>query len=180
MLAFVRAMDALSDRLGRAVAWLLVAMVLLSVAVVVLRYSFGVGATALQETVLYLHAAVFMLGAGYTLRHNGHVRVDILNARWSPRRRAWVEVFGTLVFLLPVVAFLFWASWDYVLASWRIGETSTDGGLPFVYVLKSLLLVMPVLLGLQGLAELARHAAFLSGRHPELFPDAQHHEAGEL
>jgi TRAP-type mannitol/chloroaromatic compound transport system permease small subunit len=180
MLSFVRAIDAFSDHLGRAVAWLLVAMTLLTVAVVVSRYAFGFGAIVLQESVLYMHAAVFMLAAGYTLRHNAHVRVDILNATWPARRRAWVEVLGTLFFLLPVVVFIFWASLDYVLASWRIHETSTDGGLPFVYVLKSLLLVMPALLALQGGAELLRNVAFLTGRHPSLYPPSQHHEAGEL
>lgn len=180
MLTFVRAVDAFNDRIGRAVAWLLVAMVLLSVAVVVLRYGFGIGATALQESVLYLHATVFMLAAGYTLRHNAHVRVDILYAKWPARRRAWVEIGGTVFFLLPVVAFIFWASFDYVLASWRIHEVSADGGLPIVYLLKSLLLVMPVLLALQGSAEILRNIAFLSGRHPELYPDVQHHETGEL
>lgn len=180
MLAFVRAVDALNDRIGHAVAWLLVFMTLLSVAVVVLRYAFGYGAIALQESVIYMHATVFMLAAAWTLRVNGHVRVDILNARWSPRRRAQVEIFGSVVFLLPVVAFIFWASWDYVLASWRIRETSTDGGLPYVYALKTLLLVMPVLLGLQGMAEILRNLAFLSGRHPELHPDTAGHHGGDL
>jgi TRAP-type mannitol/chloroaromatic compound transport system permease small subunit len=180
MLRLVRAIDAFSDLLGRGVAWLLVLMTLLTVVVVVGRYAFGLGAIVLQETVLYMHAAVFMLAAGYTLRHNGHVRVDILNARWPARRRAWVEVFGTLFFLLPVVVFIFWMSWDYVLASWSYHEKSTDGGLPFVYVLKTLLLLMPALLALQGLAELLRNLAFLGGHHPALYPETQQHGAGEL
>ena len=180
MLAFVRTIDSFSDRLGRAVAWLLWAMALLSVSVVALRYVAGIGATSLQEAVLYLHATLFMVGASYALRHNEHVRVDILNQRFAPRTRAMVEIGGTLVFLLPVCGFIFWMSLDYVLASWRIHEVSTDGGLPFVYMLKTLLLVMPVLLALQGLAELLRNVAFLGGHHPELYPQAQHHEAGEL
>jgi len=180
MLTFVRAVDAFNDRVGRATSWLLWLMAFLTVLVVVLRYAFGVGAIVLQESVLYLHATLFMVGAAYTLRHNAHVRVDILNQRFAPRTRALIEVVGTLIFLLPVCAFIFWASIDYVLASWRVHETSTDGGLPLVYVLKTLLLVMPVLLTLQGLAEIARNVAFLSGQHPELYPERQHHETGEL
>lgn len=180
MLVFVRAVDALNERVGNATAWLLWLMAILTMAVVVLRYAFGVGGIVMQETVLYLHATLFMVGAAYTLRHNEHVRVDILYQRFSPRTRALVEIFGALIFLLPVCAFIFWTSIDYVLASWRVHETSTDGGLPFVYVLKTLLLVMPVLLSLQGLAEIARNMAFLSGTHPELYPEPQHHETGEL
>lgn len=180
MLAFVRAVDTFSDRVGRAVAWLLWAMALLSVGVVALRYLAGIGAIALQEAVLYLHATLFMVGAAYALRHNEHVRVDILNQRFAPRTRAMIEIGGTVLFLLPVCGFIFWMSLDYVLASWRIHEVSTDGGLPFVYVLKTLLLVMPVLLALQGLAEMLRNVAFLRSGHPALHPAAQHHESGEL
>lgn len=176
MMAFVRAVDALNDFLGRLLAWALPVMMLLSVAVVVLRYAFGIGGTVLQDTVIYLHAAVFMVGAAWTLRHNAHVRVDILYARWSPRTRAWIDLGGSVLFLLPVTGFIAWASWDYVLASWRIGERSADGGLPYVYVLKTLLLVMPALLALQGLAEIARNALFLAGRHPDMPAEAR----GEL
>lgn len=180
MLAFARAIDALNETLGRLLAWALPLMMLLTVAVVVLRYAFGIGANVLQDTVIYLHAALFMLGAAYTLKHNAHVRVDILYNRWPARRRALIDIAGTLLFLLPVAGFIGWMSWDYVLTSWRIGEKSADGGLPFVYALKTLLLLMPALLVLQGLAELARNIAFLSGRHPELYPEPQHHETGEL
>lgn len=184
MLTFVRAIDAFHERLGQLLAWALPLMMLLTVAVVVLRYAFGTGAILLQETVIYLHAALFMLGAAWTLKHNDHVRVDIFYAKFPPRWRARIDIAGTIFFLLPICVFIFWSSWDYVLASWRVHETSIDGGLPFVYVLKTLLLVMPVLLGLQGLAEIVRNAAFLCGRHPELFPAdfpaQQHHEQGEL
>lgn len=176
MLAFVRAIDALNEHLGRLLAWALPVMMVLTVAVVVLRYAFGIGAIALQETVIYLHAAVFMLGAAWTLRHNAHVRVDILYSRWSPRRRALVDLFGALVFLLPVAGFLAWASWDYVLASWRIGERSGDGGLAWVYLLKTLLLLMPALLALQGLAEIGRNLLLLAGRPTDLHT----REQGEL
>lgn len=180
MLAFARAIDALNERLGRLLAWALPLMMVLTVAVVVLRYAFGIGANVLQDSVIYLHAALFMLGAAYTLKHNAHVRVDILYNRWPAKRRALIDIAGTLLFLLPVAGFIAVMSWDYVLASWRVGETSADGGLPFVYLLKTLLLAMPALLVLQGLAELARNIAFLSGQHPELHPEPQHHETGEL
>lgn len=184
MLAFVRAIDAFHESIGRALAWSLPLMMLLTVAVVVLRYAFGIGAIILQETVIYLHAALFMLGAAYTLKHNEHVRVDIIYAKLPPRWRACVDIAGTILFLLPICIFLFWSSWDYVLASWRVHETSADGGLPFVYLLKTLLLLMPLLLTLQGVAEIFRNSAFLCGRHPGLFPpdypEQQHHDRGAL
>jgi len=176
MMALVRAVDALNEFLGRLLAWALPVMMVLAVAVVVLRYAFGIGGTVLQDTVIYLHAAVFMVGAAWTLRHNAHVRVDILYTRWSPRTRAWIDLAGSVLFLLPVAGFIAWASWDYVLASWRIGERSADGGLPYVYVLKTLLLVMPALRALQGLAEIARNALFLAGRQPPMHAE----ERGEL
>jgi TRAP-type mannitol/chloroaromatic compound transport system permease small subunit len=164
--ALVRGLEAVSDGSGRLVSWLTLLMVLVTCAVVVLRYAFDLGWIAMQESVTYLHASVFLIGAAYTLRHEGHVRVDIFYRKLSRRLRAWVDLLGALLLLMPVCGFMVWISWDYVVQSWALGEGSREaGGLPFVYLLKTLILAMGVLLLLQGLASLARNLLYLSG-HP--------------
>ena len=150
-------LDRLALACGHAVAWLSLALVLGTVTVVVLRYGFDYGNIALQEATLYLHAALFMLGMGYTLSLDEHVRVDIFYRQWSSQRRALVDLLGTLLLLMPVCIAILVLSWDYVGRAWATGEGSADaGGLPFVYVLKTLLLVMPALLLLQAAAEALR------------------------
>ena len=173
----VRFLDGISEWTGRAIAWFTLMMVLVTFAVVILRYLFDTGWIAMQESVTYLHAMVFLLGAAYTLHHQAHVRVDIFYHRFGPRGRALVDLLGTLFLLLPVCGFILFSSWDYVLDSWAYRETSSEpGGLPWVYLLKSLLLLMPLLLSLQGLAELLRAIVQLrSGR--ETGSAAEHHEA---
>lgn len=132
-------------------------MVLGTVAVVVLRYALGIGAVQLQESVMYLHALAFLLGIPYALKEDAHVRVDVLRERLGERGRLWVELFGHGLFLVPVSAAVLWLSLPYVAASWRILERSPEvGGLPAVFLLKTLLPLLAVLLLLQGLAEMAR------------------------
>jgi TRAP-type mannitol/chloroaromatic compound transport system permease small subunit len=164
----------LTTAVGRLSAWLALFLVLGMVLVVALRYAFGIGNIALQESLTYLHGALFMLAIAYTLAEDEHVRVDVLYQRFSPRTRAWVNLLGTLFLLLPVCAALFWLSLDYVASSWREQEGSANGGLPFVYLLKSLLLVLPALLGIQGLADLLRHTLTLLGA--PLAPPSAHPE----
>lgn len=150
-------LDAFSTVTGHAVAWLTLAMVLATVVVVVLRYAFDTGQVWLQESITWMHGAVFMLGAAYTLQRDEHVRVDIFYRSLSPRGRAIVDGSGVLLFLLPTCVFLFVASWDYVAAAWAIHEVSRDaGGLPYPFVplLKSILLLMPVAVLLQGISML--------------------------
>ena len=150
-------LDRISELSGRGVAWLTLLMVILTFLIVVLRYGFDSGWIALQESVSWLHACVFMLGASYALKRDSHVRVDIFYQQFSRRGRAWVDLLGSLLLLLPVCLFIFYASWDYVLDAWEIGEGSAEtGGLPALYLLKSLLLMMPVLLILQALAHSLR------------------------
>jgi TRAP-type mannitol/chloroaromatic compound transport system permease small subunit len=111
-----------------------------------------------------MHAMVFLVGASYTLKHNGHVRVDIFYRKMSPQRQSWVDLLGTLLLLLPVSVFIFWASWEYVLTSWQFKESSGEaGGLPGVYLLKTLLLIMPALLILQGIAHFLQSLLKLHG-----------------
>ena len=154
-----RAIDRLSEKVGNTVAWLALFMVLVEFLIVMLRYVFGVGWIALQESVVYMHATVFMVAAGYTLLHNGHVRCDIFYNEAPARRKAMVDLFGVIVFLLPMCVLVWVTSWSYVISSWRNFEGSPEGtlGLPIVYLLKSVILVFDVLLSLQAVS-LAIHS----------------------
>lgn len=153
MNALINAINRFNDWLGRTVAWAGLAMVLLGVVIVILRYGLNLGWVALQESVLWLNGALILLGAAYALRLDAHVRVDIYYTRLGPQGRAWVDLLGTVLLLWPLCAVWIWVCLDYVAASWRMGEGSQEaGGLPGVFLLKSLLLCAPALLALQGLA----------------------------
>ena len=173
---FVRAIDALNEAVGRVAAWLTLATVLICAVVVLMRYAFSAGFVWLQELFVWTYACVFMLGAGYTLLHDGHVRVDIFYARAGPRARAIVNLVGVFLFLLPWIALTAWMSVPYVKASWALGEESGQSdGMPGLYLLKSVLLVFCVLLGLQGLALAGRSILTLAGHDatsPSRGPDA--------
>lgn len=170
LIQFVRCIEALNRQVGRFVGWLTLATVLLCATVVVLRYVFRIGFIWMQELYVWIHAGVFMLGAGYALMLDKHVRVDIWLAKQSPRTRAWVEIAGCLVFLFPWIAALSWVTWPFVQRSWAIGEASSQsGGMPGVFLLKTVILLFCVLFGLQGLARAARAVLELMGRP---MPDA--------
>ncbi len=155
--SIVRSFDAFTETVGKAVSWLTLAMVLVACIVVLLRRVFGVGSIALQELVTYMHAAVFLLGAAYGLKHRSLVRVDILYRKFSPRAKAWVDSLGAVVFLLPFCIFVAWISWDFVVSAWQVREVSTDaGGLIFVYIHKSIIILFALTLCLQGFTELLR------------------------
>lgn len=160
-------LDAFSIRVGHAVSWLTLLMVIVTFVIVVLRYVFGTGLIWLQESLTWMHAAVFMLGAAYTLQREEHVRVDIFYRKMSEQQRAWVNLLGVLVFIFPMCAFFVYQSIDYVAASWSLREVSRNsGGLsyPAVPLLKSVLVIMPVAVALQGLALLLRAAQVIRGR----------------
>ena len=160
----VRGVDALNEWVGRGVAWLTLGCVVTCFAVVVLRYAFDIGFPWLQELYVWQHAAVFMAGAGYTMLHRGHVNVDVIYGRIGPRRQAWVDILGTLLFLFPWLAVVAWTSAPFVLSSWSVREaSSTAGGMPGLYLLKSLLWAFCALLFLQGCALIVRRALFLAG-----------------
>lgn len=163
--AFVRFVDRLDEAIGRAVSWLTLAMVMVTFAVVVLRYVFSLGWVWLQESYVWMHGLVFMLGAGYTLLHDGHVRVDVLYRGRGPRFRAWVDLIGVVALLLPMVFVIWDVAYPYVLASWQRLENSREaGGLPGLYLLKTAILVFCVLVGLQGMALAGRSLLLLLGR----------------
>jgi TRAP-type mannitol/chloroaromatic compound transport system permease small subunit len=171
LLVLADRIDAAIRRVGEWAAWLALGMVLVTFAVVVLRYAFDIGSIALQESVTYMHAVLFMLGIAYTLGRNGHVRVDILYERLSRRGRARVDLIGTLLLLIPVCVLISWLGWAYVAESWRVQEASREtGGLPAVYLLKSLILIMPILLLAQGLSNALRNWLFLAGMEEALPP----------
>jgi len=162
--SIIRRIDTFSEWIGRGIAWLTLLMVLITFSVAVLRYLFNIGWIAMQESVVYLHSFVFLLGAAYTLKHDGHVRVDIMYRPLGERGKALVNLFGTLVLLLPVSLFMLWICWDYVAASWSILEGSQEaGGIEARYLLKSSLLLMPALMVLQSIAELLRNGLTLAG-----------------
>jgi len=152
-------LDRLSALLGKAAAWLTLFMVLVTFVVVVMRYVFDAGFIWLQESVVWMHAFVFMMGASYTLQQEEHVRVDIFYREMSAKRRAWVDLLGVMIFLLPLCGFLAWKGFDFVLVSWKLQEASREsGGLPYplLPLLKTLLVIMPITVGLQGLALMSR------------------------
>jgi len=145
--------DRISIATGHLASWLTLLMVAVVVVIVVMRYVFDSGLIWLQESLTWLHAVVFMLGAAYTLQAEEHVRVDIFYRNMSERRRAIVNLLGVLLFIFPMCAFFVWAAWDYVAGSWAIGEVSRNaGGLPYPFVplLKTVLIIMPVAIALQG------------------------------
>ncbi len=159
----IAGIDGFTEACGRALAWLTLALVLVTLAVVTWRYGFGRGAIALQESMTYLHSSLFMLGAAYALKHGAHVRVDIFYRRFSPRGRAWIDALGTLVLLLPLCGLILITSLDFVGASWAIRERSMEsGGIHAVYWLKTLIPLMAANLALQGVAELGRNLLTLS------------------
>ena len=160
-------LDRISSTVGMAASWLTLLMVIVTFAVVIMRYVFDAGFIWVQESVVWMHAVVFMLGAAYTLRDEEHVRVDVFYRAMSTRRKAWVDLVGVLLFLLPVCAFLAWKSFDFVAQSWRIREFSREpGGLPYPFIplLKSVLLLMPLAVALQGMSLLRNALRNLRGR----------------
>jgi TRAP-type mannitol/chloroaromatic compound transport system permease small subunit len=164
-IALADRIDRLNAAIGRTVAWACLLVVLVQFAVVVMRYAFGAGSIWLTETIIYGHAALFMLAAAWTLREGGHVRVDIFYADAGPRRRALIDLCGALFLLLPFMLVLLWFAVPYVTRSWSIMETSREtSGLPGVYLLKTLIPAFAVLMALQGIAQAIRAAHLLTAR----------------
>ena len=159
--------DRFSNASGKLVAWLTLLMVIVTCIIVVMRYVFDAGLIWMQESVIWMHGTVFMVGAAYTLLHEDHVRVDVFYRAMSERRRAWVDLIGVLVFLMPLCILLAMTSYDFATFSWSIHEASREsGGLPYplLPILKSVLVVMPVAVGLQGISLLLRSAATIRRR----------------
>ena len=155
--------DRLNTGVGRAASWCALAIVLLGFAVVLLRYVLGLGSIWLQESIIYAHAALFLLAAAWTLKEGGHVRVDVFYASASPRVKAWVDMLGALLLLLPFCVAVIAFSLPYVARSWAILERSREtSGLPLVFVLKTLIPLFAMMLALQGVSQAIKAAAMLT------------------
>ena len=162
--AVVHTIDRITDVSGRLLAWFALAMGALTALIVVMRYGFNFNSIFVQELVTYLHGCLFMLGAAYALKNGAHVRVDIFYRNFSPRTQAWVNALGGIVFLIPFCLFVAGVSWQFVAESWAIREISSEpGGIPAVFLLKTLVPAMALNLLLQGLAETLRSALVLAG-----------------
>lgn len=160
----VTTVDAINLTIGRAVAWLTLIMALLQFVIVIMRYVFAIGFIPMQESVWYLHGILFMAAAGFTLLHDGHVRVDVLYRGAAPGKKALVDLVGAMACLLPLCVLTLWLSRGYVLNSWHILERSTEtSGLPLIFLLKTVIWVFALLLGLQAISLAARAARYLKG-----------------
>lgn len=163
MSRLIRVADALNEAAGRLAAGLSVLLVALVAGLVAARYLFGVGSIAAQEAVQWLHGGLFLLALGYALKHDAHVRVDVLSQRFTPRTAAAFELGGLVLLLAPLCVFMLWISHDYVAASWAQREGSNSTGLPGWYLVKSLIPLSAALLLLQALAQAVRAWTRLRG-----------------
>jgi len=161
---YVTFVEGINEWVGRGTAWMMLGAVVAAFTVVVMRKFFNTGFIWMQDVYVWQHGVAFMLGAGYTFLHGGHVRVDIFYIRGNVRHRAWVNLFGTLVFLAPWLIVLAWTTLPFVQLSWRLLEPSTQpGGLPGVFLVKTAILVFAGLMALQGSAMLVRSVLVLTG-----------------
>ncbi len=167
LLALSRAIDAFSTRIGRLLAWLVLAMVLISAANATVRKLFDYSSNAYLEVQWYLFSAVFLLGAGYTLLKNEHVRIDIISSRLSARGRNWIDVIGIVFFLFPMCGLIAWLSWPLLVESWNRNEVSTNAGGLIIWPARALVPAGFALLILQGISELIKRVAFLMGLIPD-------------
>ena len=167
LLLISKGIDRLNETLGRALIWLVLVMVLVSSGNAISRYLLNVSSNAFLELQWYLFAMVFLLCAGYTLLHNEHIRIDVVTGRFSARTRAWIDVFGTLCFLLPVSLFIMWLSWPIFMNAWVSGEMSSNAGGLVRWPARLMIPVGFFLLSLQGVSELIKRIAFLRGLIPD-------------
>jgi len=174
LLSISRFIDAVNERVGRAVYWLILVAVLVSAGNAVVRYAFNRSSNAWLEIQWYLFSAVFLFCAGYTLLHNQHVRIDVIAGNLSKRAQAWIDVIGTLLFLLPMAVTIMWLSWPVFVDAYRSNEISTNAGGLTVWPARLMVPVGFFLLVMQGLSELIKRFAFLRG----LIPDPTEKEAG--
>ena len=167
MLAMAQAVDAFNERVGKLTHWLILVAVLISAGNAVTRYSLDMSSNAWLEVQWYLFSAGFLFCAGYTLLHNQHVRIDIVSGRFSRRVQTWIEIFGTVFFLLPMAILILWLSWPVFVDAWRSNEVSTNAGGLAVWPARLMLPIGFLLLVLQGFSELIKRIAFLRGLIPD-------------
>jgi TRAP-type mannitol/chloroaromatic compound transport system permease small subunit len=162
-----RAFDAVSERVGRSIYWLVLVTVLISAANAVVRKLFNYSSNAFLEIQWYLFSLIFLFCAGYTLKHNEHVRIDIITSRFSPRVRAWIDILGTLFFLLPVAILIVWLAWPWFVDAYVRQEVSTNAGGLIIWPARLMVPLGFGLLVMQALSELIKRIAFLRGLIPD-------------
>jgi TRAP-type mannitol/chloroaromatic compound transport system permease small subunit len=167
LLTISHAIDALNERVGRTVLWLVLVMALVSASNALARFLFNLSSNAWLELQWYLFASVFLLCAGYTLLHNEHIRIDVVSSRLSRRTQLWIDIFGTVFFLLPVTIFIMWLSWPVFVNAWTSQEISSNAGGLIRWPARLLVPVGFFLLSLQGVSELIKRIAFLKGLIPD-------------
>jgi len=167
LLALSRGIDALNERVGRIVLWLVLAMALLSSMNAIARYLFNLSSNAWLDMQWYMFAAIFLLCAGYTLLHNEHIRIDVVSSRLSRRTQIWIDIFGTLFFLLPMALLILRLSWPIFMNAWASGEMSSNAGGLIRWPARLLVPLGFALLSLQGISELIKRIAFLQGLIPD-------------
>jgi TRAP-type mannitol/chloroaromatic compound transport system permease small subunit len=176
--AVARWIDAFNEQVGRIVAWFALVMVLTQFTVVLLRYVFGLGFIPMQESIVFMHAMLFLIAAGYTLLHDGHVRVDIFYGSARPRTKAIVDFAGVLIFLWPLCGVVTWKALVFVGAAVRVWEGSPEGTFMPFWALKSMFLVFPFVLAIQGLSLLIKSWFVISGRTPTFTAEQEGGEHG--
>ncbi len=165
MQKLVNVLDAINEFAGRLCSWATLFMVILICIEVVFRYLFSKSIIWMVELEIYFFAASFLLASGYALKYDKHVRVDVFYSNWSPQKKAWTNLFGCLFFLIPWCIIAILGSYKYALISWRIGEVSQQpGGLPAVYLLKSIVVIGFVLLLLQAISLSLRSILIINGK----------------
>jgi TRAP-type mannitol/chloroaromatic compound transport system permease small subunit len=167
LLSISRGIDALNEKVGRSVMWLVLACVLVSSLNAMSRYSLNISSNAWLELQWYLFSMVFLLCSGYTLLHNEHIRIDVISSRFSRRTQTWIDVFGTVVFLLPVAVYMMWSSWPLFMNAWNSGEMSANAGGLIRWPARLMIPVGFLLLTIQALSELIKRVAFLQGLIPD-------------
>lgn len=174
LLSLSRLIDRITERIGHALYWLILVTVLISAANAVIRKAFNYSSNSFLEAQWYLFSAIFLICAGYTLLRNEHVRIDVISGRLSPRGRAWIDIFGTLFFLLPMAILIGWLGWPVFVDSYVRDEVSTNAGGLTIWPARLLVPIGFLLLAVQGISELIKRVAFLMGRAPD--PLEKHHE----
>lgn len=167
LLRLAHGIDAVSERIGKVLIWLVLAAVLISAGNAIVRKAFQMSSNAMLEVQWYLFSAVFLLGAGYTFLKNAHVRIDFVSNRFSPRVRAWIDIVGILVFLLPFCYLIFTLSWTLFANAWTTGEMSQNAGGLIRWPVYLLVPLGMALLGIQSVSELIKRIAFLRGLAPD-------------
>ena len=173
LLTISRAIDATNERIGRLLLWLVLIVVLVSAGNATSRYLLNLASNAWLELQWYLFAAIFLGCAGYTLLHNEHIRIDVISSRLSRRTQIWIDILGTVFFLLPVSLYLLWLSWPIFMNAWTSGEVSNQAGGLIRWPARFMVPAGFFLLSLQGVSELIKRVAVLRG----LIPDQMEHHA---